>query len=546
MSKKKKNSGKPAAKQESKEEKKVSDKKPESKKADSKKDGGKKTKKKKGLGKSAKTLIIAAVSVAALVGVFLLVYYVLPQQDDPKDITTRTSSEGDSSELEVPAEYPLVVHVPSEVKQIDVENETGKYTVLAETPFVEVTMSDGTKSMASESTKYTLVGYEDMELLLGIPDALANDAAALTASKLVNDGSKKSDFGFDEPRAKVTTTFTTGDSATVILGGEAPDDQGAYVMKEGDDNIYLVSTDSVDGYLYGAMGMISTVIGSAATDDDGNVFSKMVLGGTLFGADVEFEYANDDAFSETYRIVSPDNVLANEEVVTYMLNNIRSLTATEVMAVNADPSVLKDYGLDEPYVTVSAEYPDLKVDYKASKPEGSEFYLLSNKIIYKMSTDSVPWVLHDYNDCVVKYVIRPKYGSVTGITVEADGKTYKFDVKTTTTTDSDGSSTDETTVTCNGASIDSDKFSVYYQNLVSAERTGAITEKPSGKKSLLKVTFEFSNGETSTAEYFEGANRKCPVIINGTLASESFEEYVTKTIADTPTIAANNSVESVY
>ena len=502
---------------------------------------------KKGLSSSAKTIIISVVSLVALVGVFLLVYFLLPQQEDPKDVENQASNLSEITDDEFAhAEYPLISHVPADIKQIDVENETGKYSVLSETPIVEVTMSDGSTSMATESTIYTLVGYEDMELTLGVPDTLANDAATLTASKLVNDGSKKSDFGFDEPRAKITTTFLNGDTATVILGADAPDSQGAYVMVNDDENIYLVASDAVDGYLLGAMGMITTEIGSAASDEANNVFSKMVFGGSLFGTDVEFVYANDEAFSETYRIISPDNVLANEEVVTYMLNNVRNVKASEVVAVNVDDSKLKEYGLDTPYVTVSAEYPDIKVDYKASKPEGSEFYMLSNKIVYKMSTDSIPWVLHDYNDCVVKSVVRPKYGSVTGITVEADGKTYQFDVKTTTDTDSDGNTTDTTTVSCNGTEIDSDKFSVYYQNLVSAERCGDIIEAPSGKKSLLKVTFEFTSGKTSTAEYYEGANRKCPVVINGTLASEAYETYVTKTLADTPLIASGQSVESIY
>lgn len=501
--------------------------------------------------KTTKTLIISISAVVLLVGVFLLVYFLLPQQEDPKDIENMTASEvktesGYNADSDVPAEYSLIAHVPAEITKIDVDNETGKYTLLSETPTVEVTASDGTASTTTESTIYTLVGYENMELYGGSPDMLANDAAAVTASKIVNDGSAKADFGFDKPRATVNVTYNNGDTAKIIVGDDAPDSQGTYLMVNDDKNVYLASTDSADGFLLGAMGMLSTEIGSAASDDGGNVFSKMVFGGTLFGGDVVFEYANSDAYSETYKITSPDNVLANEEVVTYMINNVRNLKAEEVVAVNAEKDKISEYGLDEPYATVEAEYPDLKVSYKASKPDGEGvFYMLSNGVIYKMSTDSVPWVLHDYNDCIVKSVMRPKYNSVKAITVSANGNEYKFDIDTQTTTEDDQEIT-TTNVKCNGAAIDTEKFSIYYQNLVSAERSGGVEKIADNKKSVLKVTFTYNDDTTTTAEYYEAENRKSPVMINDTLGTFAYETYVTKMLKDTPKIAANESVDSIY
>lgn len=519
------------------------------KKTSGKKKTGKKAEK-KGLSKSAKTLIIAIAAVVVLVGIFLLVYFVLPQQEDPKDADlTASDSSSDLSVVEnYQPEYPLVVHVPADIEKIEVDNETGKYTLLSETPTTETTASDGTVSTSTEATVYTLVGYEDMDLLLGSPDTLANDAAAVTASKIVNDGSKKSDFGFDSPRATVTTTFKGGETATVIVGDDAPDSQGTYLMLKGDDNVYLVSTDAADGFLLGAMSMLSTEIGAAADDDSGNVFTKMVFGGSLFGTDVEFTFANSENFSETYRIVSPDNVLANEEVVTYMINNVRSLTAKEVMAVNADENKIKEYGIDEPYVTVSAEYPDLKVDYKTSKPDSEgNFYLLTNGIIYRMSTDTVPWVLHDYNECVVNTFLAPKYGVVDAITVEADGKEYKLDIDSETTTSADGS-TDITTTTikCGGTTIEESKYNVFYQNLTSAKRCGGVEKKPEGKDAILKITLTYTDGTTTQAEFYEGENRKCPVVIDGTFTSLAYESYVTKMLEDIPLISQNQTVSSIY
>ena len=503
--------------------------------------------------KTTKTLIIAIVSVVLLVGVSLLVYFLVPDKSNGDDTPTTPLSENtDTDETQTEDHYHLVSHIPAEIKSMDVENETGKYTILSETPKTETTASDGTVSFLTDATVYTLVGYENMELLTGSPDTLANDCASITASKKVNDGSAKADFGFDKPRATVKIEYTNGDKVTVYVGNDADDNKGTYIMLDGDESVYLVSKESADGFLLGAMDMLAKEIGFSATDDSGNVFSKMVFGGTLFEKEVVLEYSDNAAFSASYVITSPDNTIANEETVTYMVNNVRNLTAEKVIAVSPDDEKIKSYGHDKPYVTVEAEYPDLKVNYKATKPdESGMFYLLSNGVIYQMDKNAVPWVNYTYDQLIPTSVMSPKYLNVDKVTVEADGKKYEFDIKRDTTVSHNADSdtdveTTVTTITCGGKNISEDVFNVYFQNLTSAKRSEIISDMPQGKKELLKVTYAFSDGKTGTAVYYEGENRKCPVVVNDTLASTAFESYVTKIIADTPLVASNNTVDSVY
>ncbi|MBQ2152813.1 MAG: DUF4340 domain-containing protein, partial [Clostridia bacterium] len=307
--------------------------------------------------KTTKTIIIALSSVAVLTGVLLLVKFVVPE--NVGEDTSSASVETVTGEEHI----HLISYVPADIKQIDVENETGRYTLLSDTPKTETTASDGTTSYLTDATVYTLVGYEDMELLLGSPDGLAADCAAVTAVKKVNDGSAKADFGFDSPRAVVTVTYQSGEKRTITLGNDADADKGAYIMLDGDENVYLAESDSVDGYLMGAMEMLTTDIGKAATEDSENVFTKMVFGGSLFGEDIVLEYNDNKAYSQSYVITSPDQTMANEETVTYMVNNVRSLTATKVIAVSPEEEKIAEYGLDKPYVTVEAEFPDISVSY---------------------------------------------------------------------------------------------------------------------------------------------------------------------------------------
>lgn len=496
--------------------------------------------------KTTKSLIIAIASVAVLVGAFLAVYFLLPSQENTENETSSDSSEAEEDH------YHLISHVPADIKQIDVENETGKYTILAETPTFESTAEDGTVSSVTDSTVYTLVGYEDMELLAGSPDTLADDASSVTASKIVNDGSNKSDFGFDNPRAVVNVTYTSGEKKTIRVGDDAPSSKGAYLMIDGDENVYLVESDSIDGFLIGAMGMLSTEIGAAADDDEENNFTKMVFGGSLFdNKQVVIDYNDSAAYTETYVITSPDKTVANEETVTYMIGSVRNLTAKEVAAVNADNDKIKEFELDKPYVTVDAEYPDLKVSYKATKPNAEgELYLLSNGIIYIMDSASVPWVNYTYEQLIPTEVIAPKYDSVDKITVDVKGTKYEFDItRTTETSHDDDNDTDIETITaaikCNGKDISEGSFTSFYQNLTSAQRNG-IGDVPKDKKSILTVTYEFGDGTSAKAEYFEGENRKCPVLINGTLGSTAYESYVNKITEDVVKAANGEVVKSIY
>ncbi len=507
-------------------------------------DDGKPVQKKKKLGKSAKTIILAVVAVVVLVGIFIGVQF-LPDADSD-----------DTVSIEETEEYVLVDHVPADISTIEVSNESGDYTITSYTPTVTTTDSDGTTSESTEATEYTLVGYEDMELLTGSPDALATDVSAITSTKIVNDGSDKSDFGFDEPRATITTTFTDGTSYTVYLGSDASGDLGAYIMIEGDSNIYLVDSDAVDSYIVSAMELINTDINDAATTEDDGVFTSLVFGGRHFdGQEIVLEHSEYEAFSAGYVITSPDNIIANEETVTYMVNAVRGLSATSVVYIGADDDTLAEYGLDDPYATVEATYPDLSVSYRASEPdEEGTVYLESDGIIYTISEDSIPWITTTYEEMLPSTVMDPKSNGVSRITITTEDEEYVLDVEhettVTTTYDSDSDTdieteTTTTTVTYNGEEIDIDNYNIFYQNLTSAARNES-TDVDESANVVLSLEYEFTDGTTGTAVFYEAENRKHPVLINGSITGYVYTDYVQKVLEDIENLVNGETISSIY
>ncbi len=495
--------------------------------------------------KTTKSLIIAVSSVVVLVGAFLAVYYLVPEQEDDENSTGSALNSSVESEEE---HYHLIGHSTAEIKEISVDNEGGEYTIFASPKEGESAESD-TAGLNDENV-YTLSGFEDMELMDGVPQTLAADAVSVTASRIVNDGSKKADFGFNSPRSVVTVTLNSGDKRTVTLGDDAPDNKGAYIMVDGDENVYLTDSESVDGFVITKMGMFSTDIGTSLSDTNEQEFTKLEFSGTAFNDEkIVFDYNYGDAFTETYFITSPDKLPANEDNATFVMSNIRYLAAEEVVAVDVDEDTLKEYGLDKPYMTVEAEYPDLKVRYKAAEPKEGMFYLLCDGVVYKMDQTAVPWISYTYDDLITDDVLAPKYDSVDKITVEADGKKYVFDIdRTSNTVRDDSNDTDIETFTikvkCNNKELDENIYTAFYNNLTSAKRNG-LEDVAEGKKTVLKVKFDFSDGTSAEAEYFEGKNRKCPVLINGTVGSAAYESYVTKILEDVKKAAKGEEIKSI-
>ena len=488
-----------------------------------------------------KSLIIAVSSVVVLVGAFLAVYYLVPSQEE--DNNSSTTLDSLSSEQSDEEHYHLIGYSYSDIDKIVVDNSGGEYTL-------DAAPNDNVQGTAIEDTNlYSIEGFEDLTLQDGNPQMLAEDATSVTASKIVNDGSKKSDFGFDSPRSVVTITLTSGEKKTITVGDDAPGGKGAYLMLDGDKNIYLVSSESVDGLLLTKLGMFSTDIGTIENDD--TKFTKMKFSGTAFDdKKIAFDYNNGTAYTETFFITSPDNIPAKEDNTTSVMNNIRYLSATEVIAVDVDEDDLKKYGLDKPYITIEAEYPDMKVRYKATKPkDDGSFYLLSDGIVYLMDKGSAPWILYKYEDYIPDEIISPKYDSVDKITVIADKKEYVFDIdRTSNTVRDDSADTDIETFTvkvkCNGKELDENIYSTFFNNLTSAKRSG-YKEIDIDKKPILTVIYEYSDGTNAKAEYYKGENRKCPVLINGSIGAAAFETYVTKITDDVKKAAQGKEIKAI-
>lgn len=508
--------------------------------------------------KKVKLLIAIAIAAVVLVGIMLLLIF-LPEGDsaDPMDsidqgidMSTSVDSDGmhqatintnEKGEIENNSYGTLLEYVPADISTINLENSSGTLEIKSETPVDE----DGN----SESTVYTLVGFEDFTLQSGVADAIANDAAALDFSKVISlDGAKSSECGFDNPKATVVVNYTDNTKSKIIVGDDAPSAAGTYVKFGTSDTIYLVETDAVDAFSYSVTDMFALAINDAASDTDNSQFSKITLSGSNFAENVVLEPNNDGKNSATTVITSPKKGYASETASSNISGAIRGLYADAVKMVNPSESQLKELGLAEPFAAIEAVYPDTTVNLIASKPDSSGNVCVmekGGKIVYTMASSKLPWVELTYDEITSEYILHPLMSAVSTLTVNNGSDTYTFNISTkqTTTTDDDGEETTTTTITvkCGDNEISSSYFTTFFQNLTLLEKSDASSDKPSGN-AVFTAEYKYTDGSTDIVKFYDAGGNKYLAEVNGETVGHLYKTNPSKLINQVKDVANDKEV----
>lgn len=536
--------------------------------------------------KNRKPLIIGGVILAiavALIGIYFIVQKCVPDEVDNTSPTYPTDENGEqyatdlkgnkinsekdlNGNILVAGIEELISHVPAEIKKVKVTNEHGSFELLSETPTETSTDAEGNEVVTSLQTVYTLVGYEDAPLAPGRPDDVANDAAAVKTTNIVDiTGANPEEYGLTKPRATVNVTFTNGNERTITVGNEAPGAAGAYIMVNGDKAIYLVDVESVDAFLYKESAMFDTTVTTAAEDSDTATPKKVTISGSNFANTLEFVPNDDETVgSAYYKMTAPTKGFASVTNGSVVLESIRSVSADEALAYNPNKETLKTNGidLDNPYAELNAEFTDTTIHLYASAPYEQEItnqmtgeptlnsmvklYNPDTKILYAITATKTAWATTSYEAMRYEYVMKPDMDFIKNIEITAGGKKYSFDLSKETNTDSEGNETTSTVVQCGKTKIDSSKFDTFFINLESAELNSVKSGNVAGTADLT-VKFTYNNDKPAdTYTFYKGDSGKYNFSDNGTtISGDVFDTYVKSITEDVALIAQNKTVDPI-
>lgn len=486
--------------------------------------------------------LIVAILVVAILTVVVVIVANQPVTADPDvespiveaEIATTVDEKGEHH-VEVPTDEKgeikqngygdLVSYVPADIVEIAVENTSGSFTVSAETP-------------EGEATVYTISGLEGYELRPGIADAVANDAAAVRFTSIASVGGDPADFGLDHPRASVVVSYTDGTSAHIRVGNEADGGVGVYVSLGDDSEIFLVSVDSVDSFLYSVLEFISYDITPAAESVENSSFSVIEISGSRYDDPITLVPNTDAAFKNNYRLTAPYEMLADNYEGNDISGSIRDLYAESVVCVNPSSNQLSEYGVAEPYAAVHAVYPDIEINLACSAAADNGTVNLYNPdkgVIYTIADDKLGWANTSLELLLPKTVIELNRETVSKMTVFSQNKYYRFEVATTKKTVDDQEVT-TTTAKLDGKSISEDSFGIFFQNLNGMKNLGIVNESGTNVIYSVDVSYNTSRAQDTISIYDNGSNT-CPVALNGILIGSVSKSYITAMQKDVVTLS---------
>ena len=378
----------------------------------------------------------------------------------------------------------LMSYVPADIKQIDVENKDGSFSVTSHTP-------------SGEATVYKIVGLEDYPMQEGIADEIASHSASLSFTRVIDADADLADFGLDKPRATVTVKYNDDTSSVIRVGNEAAGEAGSYVGFGTSNAVYLVSSEDIEPFLYSVNNLISLDITDKNEDSENAEFSTLTISGTHFDKPITIEPNKDEAIGAAYVLTSPVSIPANAIEGNDIAGNIRGLYAESVVCVNPNDDQLASYGLSEPYATAKASYPDTDITLHSSAPndDGTVYiYNPDKNVIYSIQLAAVCWAKTGLDLLMPENPLNVKIQKVESVDFAAGDTDFTVDVSTATDTftDDDGNEQESytTTATYNGKDLDDQNFTIFFQNLTAVKNLGKAEDN--GKDKVMSVTMHYT------------------------------------------------------
>ena len=175
-------------------------------------------------------IIIAMSSVIVVLGVVLGVILAQPSENSSENANENT-------------DILLFDKSSLDVDDVTIKNAGGEYQILGY-KYSEEAKADENEEI---SMFYTMQGYENTLMSKYMTDNLVKECQIVAATRLIDKSGKKySDYGLDKPAVEVKVIYSDSSKVNMYFGNEAPDKSGVYCRIDGNKNVYLVNSASVD------------------------------------------------------------------------------------------------------------------------------------------------------------------------------------------------------------------------------------------------------------------------------------------------------------
>lgn len=477
--------------------------------------------------KNTKIIILISVFVVVL-GTALAVILLLPSDEK----ITETENK----------DIILIDKTSLSVDDITVKNQSGEYQILG------YDYSDTLESDENENIPfvYTMQGYEHTLMSKLMTDNLVNECRTVAATRIVDkSGRKYIDYGLDKPRAEVKVIYSDSSEAEMFFGNEAPDKSGTYCRIDGDKNVYLVNSGSIDMFFMNKLQLFEkTLTGEISETED---ISGVEISGKGYEKPVMITDKENDIIDAPYTMTSPYREPCDSTKTVEFATGFFDFKLSTVAAAEVKEDDIKKFGLAEPYMDIKISTTERVVNILVSEKDKDEnYYIMSagGNIIYSVQEDEFENYGADYKNFLSESLFEPEMLNVGTAEIEYKNKTYEYIIERETVINDLYEESLNTTMYYNGENVNYGNLLNFIESISNIARTDKMPENPDGFQQIFKMTLKFEK-EEYVFELFGNDKNETLAAVDGHTECIVDTDFVQKILDRTEKIYTDETVETV-
>ncbi len=433
------------------------------------------------------------------------------------------------------------------VDDITIKNRSGEYRLLGYDYAKEKDTSQSSDTSPSNvPVVYTMQEYPESLLSGMMTNMLVSECQTAAALRIVDKSGKKyRDYGLAPPSAEAVIVYSDDSVIKLSLGDEAPDKSGTYCRIDGDKNVYLVNSSSVDMFLMDKLQLFDKTLSDEMEESDS--IASVSVSGSGYEKPVLLSNEPNDRSQSPYTMTSPYFECCDSSASVGFASLFFDMTASEVAAAGVKEAQRKEYGLDKPYMDVRITTESgREIEILASEKDDDGYYYLMKKngnIIYRESAEETAWYGVTYKEFLNDAVFMPDLFHVGSAVITCEGTAEEYVLKRETVVNEMYEEVVQTTLYYHDEIIDYSRLFHFIQNIAGITREENAPDSSDGCEELLNIRLNFEGGQTEAFALYQTPDEKVFTVLNGHIENYTDRDYALQVIAQVPKIHSDESLE---
>lgn len=366
-----------------------------------------------------------------------------------------------------------------------------------------------------------------------------------------------SDYGLDQPLARVDLSFSDGRQLSYRLGKQETVSQDYYLQVEGQDGVYTYQKESALPLLLGETGLISRKVTPPLTLSSplsqikdvrfsGKHFSQALEITAVLGGSEQVRQEALTFGAATHLVKGRGLHELDQQNGIRVLGTLLDITAIKVLGYNLNQEELAAYGFLDPDLVAEFHLAGrgqasqaLTLSLVAAGPDTFYAQVSGRAVVYLINRPA----FYDlrYEDLILRYFASPMLVDIKGVTIQSDDKTYEITYEKTP----EG----KVLVQVNQQPVQTELFYAFYRLLTSAAADGGLIEQnDQAQTPALTITYHYHspNKPADVLVFSPSSARRMAVSVNGVTELDIRESFVTRLLSACEDLLSGQTIEEVW